>query len=166
FKKFSSVILSYKDINPFSFMLESSPHILSIHQNITIDFQKLSLGLSVLKKTSNFIIIEGAGGWYTPLSNIQTYADWVKVEKLPVILIVGIKLGCINHAILTQNAILSSNLFFSGWIANTITPKIKFYQETIMTLKKYLTPPLLGEIPYIKNINNISDININIRLPQ
>ncbi|CAL4043032.1 dethiobiotin synthase [Buchnera aphidicola] len=165
-QKFSSIKLKYEEINPFCFREQAAPHILSAKNNINISFKKLSLGLSELKRQSNWILIEGAGGWYTPLSNKNTYADWVLQEKIPVILVVGIKLGCINHAILTNHAILKYNLHFSGWIANNIFPKKKFHKENILTLKKYLQAPFLGEIPYFKNIKKIYNYDLSLILPQ
>ncbi|MCW5196699.1 dethiobiotin synthase [Buchnera aphidicola (Pemphigus obesinymphae)] len=166
FQKLSSVKLEYKEINPFCFYEKAAPHILSIKHNIKISFEKLSLGLFELKKKSNWILIEGAGGWYTPLSRYITYADWVFQENLPVVMVVAIKLGCINHAILTSHAILKYNLNFSGWIANNIKPKEKFHEENILFLKKNLQAPFLGEIPYFQDIKKIYTCEIPLTLPK
>ncbi|CAL4322017.1 dethiobiotin synthase [Buchnera aphidicola] len=166
FQKLSSIKLKYEEINPFCFYEKAAPHILSIKHNIKISFEKLSLGLSELKKKSNWILIEGAGGWYTPLSHHITYADWVFQENLPVILVVAIKLGCINHAILTSHAILKYNLNFSGWIANNIKPIEKFHKENILTLKKYLKAPFLGEIPYFQDMKKIYTCEVPLILPK
>lgn len=165
-QKLSSINLKYEEINPFCFHEKAAPNILSAQYNIKISFEKLSFGLSKLKKKSNWILIEGVGGWYTPLSNNKTYADWVNKEKLPVILVVGIKLGCINHAILTNNAILKHNLNFSGWIANNVIPKSKFHKENILTLKNFLQAPFLGEIPYFKNIKKVYSCKCPLILPK
>ena len=91
--------------------------------------------------------MEGAGGWYTPLSEQHTFADWVKQERLPVILVVGIKLGCINHALLTAEAVLNAGLPLAGWIANDIQPPGRRHQEYLATLRQRLPAPFLGEIP-------------------
>jgi len=76
------------------------------------------------------------------------------------------KLGCINHAILTNHAILKYNLNFSGWIANNITPKSKFHKENILTLKNFLQAPFLGEIPYFKNIKKIYTSKVPLTFPK
>ena len=100
------------------------------------------LGYQVLVTTDQ-------GGWYTPLSETHTYADWVVREKLPVILVVGIKLGCINHAMLTAEAVRARGLPLVGWIANTVEPPGKRYPEYLTSLKNRLPAPCLGTIPYL-----------------
>ncbi|MXP51043.1 dethiobiotin synthase [Pantoea sp. SoEX] len=152
-QKYSSLSLNYSQINPLTFIEETSPHIVSIRENNPILFSTLSNGLCELKKIADWIFIEGAGGWYTPISNNQTYADWVYLEKIPVILVVGIKLGCINHAMLTIDAIKYRKLKFAGWIANTLIPSYKYYDDYLSILKKMLPKPFLGTIPFLKSVN-------------
>ncbi|PPI88068.1 dethiobiotin synthase [Candidatus Pantoea edessiphila] len=157
-QKYSSVKLNYSQVNPLSFVEATAPHIVSSKENIPILFSTLSNGLLELKKIANWILIEGAGGWYTPLSIHQTYADWVCLEKIPVILVVGIRLGCINHAILTIDAIKFCGLKLAGWIANTISPPDQYYDDYIVSLKKILPEPCLGIIPYLL-LSNKYNIN-------
>ncbi|CAL4321885.1 dethiobiotin synthase [Buchnera aphidicola] len=161
----SSVSLKYKEVNPFCFYENSPPHILNNVLGKNINKQSLSLGLYKLTQKSNWILIEGAGGWYTPISYCNTFADWVQDEKLIVILIIGIKLGCINHAILTEKAILSDKTICAGWIANILLPQEKYQIEYMSTLLSYIQSPLLGIVPYMKNYKIIKTQNINIRLP-
>ncbi|CAL4322557.1 ATP-dependent dethiobiotin synthetase BioD [Buchnera aphidicola (Protaphis terricola)] len=165
-KKNSSVYLHYKEVNPITFIENAPPNILSIIKKRKIKKEYLSLGLKKISKKSNWILIEGAGGWYTPISNTYTFADWVKEEKLRVILVVGIKLGCINHAILTEKSILSDQLICVGWIANNILPNNKYNSYYIQTLLNYIKSPLLGVIPYLKNRNKININKIKIQLPE
>ncbi|QCI18830.1 dethiobiotin synthase [Buchnera aphidicola] len=165
-KKNSSVKLSYNEINPISFFENAPPNILSLIKNKKIKKKDLSFGLKNIAQKSNWILIEGAGGWYTPISDKYTFSDWVKKEKLTVILVVAIKLGCINHAILTEKSILSDNLKCGGWIANNIFPKNKYNSYYIQTLLSYIKSPLLGIVPYFKNTNEINVNNINILLPE
>lgn len=165
-KKNSSISLTYKEVNPISFIENAPPNILSLMSKTKIDKKHLSLGLKKIAIKSNWILIEGAGGWHTPISNKYTFSDWVKEEKLKVILIVGIKLGCINHAILTEKSILSDNLICSGWIANNIYPNDKYTSCYIQTLLNYIKSPLLGIVPYLKNINKININEIKIKLPK
>jgi len=98
---------------------------------------------------AEWLLVEGAGGWFTPLSETQTYADWVIAEQLPVILVVGVKLGCINHAMLTAAAIKAAGLPLAGWIANDIQPPGKRHREYIASLRQRIDAPFLGEIPWL-----------------
>ncbi len=82
------------------------------------------------------MLVEGAGGWFTPLSDEQTFADWVQAEQLPVILVVGVKLGCINHAMLTAQAVQQAGLRLAGWIANDVVAPGKRHAEYLATLKR------------------------------
>ncbi|QCI25499.1 ATP-dependent dethiobiotin synthetase BioD [Buchnera aphidicola (Sitobion avenae)] len=165
-KKSSSIILSTKEINPISFFENAPPHILSIFKKKNIKTEELSLGLKNITNKSNWILVEGAGGWYTPLSYKDTFSNWVKQEKLTVIIIIPIKLGCINHAILTEKAIISENIKCGGWIANNIFPKDKYNIYYIQTLLSYIKSPFLGEVPYLKNKNKINFKKIKIKLPE
>ena len=102
-----------------------------------------------MSQQAEWVLTEGAGGWFTPLSEVLTFADWVQQEQLPVILVVGIKLGCINHALLTALAIESAGLPLAGWIANGVQPPGKRHQEYLKTLTQRINAPLLGEIPHL-----------------
>lgn len=161
----SSICLKYREVNPFCFYENAPPHILSHILSKNINKQSLSLGLYKLTQKSNWILIEGAGGWYTPISYHNTFSEWVQDEKLIVILVIGIKLGCINHAILTEKAILSDKIICAGWIANILSPQEKYQTEYIETLLNYIQSPLLGIVPYIKDYRKTKTQNINIRLP-
>jgi len=165
-QKNSSIILTYKEVNPISFPEYAPPHILSGFQKRNINKKELSSGLNNIIKKSNWILIEGIGGWYTPLSYKETLSTWVKQEKLTVIIIVGIKLGCINHAILTEKAIISEQIKCGGWIANNILPKDKYNVFYIQTLLNYIKSPLLGIIPYLNKKEKINFEKIKIKLPK
>ncbi|MBD2815729.1 ATP-dependent dethiobiotin synthetase BioD [Xenorhabdus sp. Flor] len=162
----SSVFLSYQEVNPLVFVEPTSPHIVSAELNQPIEFTVMSQGLEKLAVKANWVLIEGAGGWYTPLSENTTFADWVVQEKLPVILTVGVKLGCINHAVLTAKVIQGSDLELVGWVANEIEPAGKRQAEYLATLKRMISAPLLGVIPHLSDSdkkNNIGEyINIDL----
>lgn len=145
----SSFSLTYSEVNPIMLREPTSPHIAAVMENRQIDMQQLSDGLEHLSQKSDIVIIEGAGGWYTPLNEQECLSDWVIKEKLNVILVVGIKLGCINHALLTQRVLISENIHLSGWIANSIEPRNRHYNAYMATLKSRLKAPLIGEIPYL-----------------
>ncbi|MFC3395999.1 dethiobiotin synthase [Brenneria rubrifaciens] len=145
----SSVPLDYQVVNPMAFVEPTSPHIVSAGERRPIKLAALSDGLRRLVTQADWVLVEGAGGWFTPLSARETFADWVWLEQLPVILVVGIKLGCINHALLTANAIAQSGLKLSGWIANNIAPPGKRHREYLTSLQQRLSAPMLGEIPHL-----------------
>lgn len=160
----SSVPLSYEEVNPLVFIEPTSPHIVSADTGQPIEFARLSAGLQALREKAEWVLVEGAGGWYTPLSEQQTYADWVRQEQLPVILVVGIKLGCINHALLSAEAIRNAGLPLAGWIANDIQPPGRRHQEYMATLQQRLPAPLLGEIPFLEQIEGVA-LGDYLRLP-
>ncbi|WP_411705477.1 dethiobiotin synthase [Edaphovirga cremea] len=145
----SRLPMTYADVNPFTFIEPTSPHIVSVAEGRSIDLVRMSQGLQHLEQRAEWILVEGAGGWYTPLSEQRTFADWVVSQQLPVILVVGIKLGCINHAMLTAEAIQQRGLRLGGWIANDIQPVGRRHQEYMATLTREIKAPLLGEIPYL-----------------
>ncbi|XZR53233.1 MAG: dethiobiotin synthase [Enterobacteriaceae bacterium] len=149
----SSIKLNYNIINPYNFLDNTSPNIASERVKKPISFYKISLKLKYIVKKTKWIIIEGIGGWLTPISKIKNLSNWVLKEKIPVILVVGIKLGCINHAILTVESILKSGLILKGWIANNVNIKNIWHKKYINTLKNILIINFLGEIPYFKTYN-------------
>ncbi|MGQ8816397.1 dethiobiotin synthase [Serratia sp. NA_13] len=144
-----SVALSYQEVNPYVFAEPTSPHIVSADEGLPIELAQLSAGLRHLEQKADWLLVEGAGGWFTPLSEQHTFADWVQQEQLPVILVVGIKLGCINHALLTAQAIKQAGLSLVGWIANDVSLPGRRHQEYLATLRRMLPAPLLGEIPHL-----------------
>ncbi|CAI1749370.1 dethiobiotin synthase [Serratia proteamaculans] len=145
----SAVVLNYQQVNPYVFAEPTSPHIVSADEGRPIELAQLSAGLRHLEQRADWVLIEGAGGWFTPLSEQYTFADWVQQEQLPVILVVGIKLGCINHALLTVQAIQQAGLSLVGWIANDVSEPGRRHQEYLTTLRRMLPAPWLGEIPHL-----------------
>jgi len=148
----SSVALSYDEVNPYVFTEPTSPHIISAAEGRPIELARLSAGLRHLELRANWLLVEGAGGWFTPLSLQYTFADWVRREQLPVILVVGVKLGCINHALLSAQAIWQAGLPLVGWIANDVIVPGKRHEEYLATLCRMLSAPLLGEIPHLPDV--------------
>ena len=147
----SSLSLSYQQVNPCTFLEPTSPHIVSELEGRPIVLDELSQGLRELEPMADWVVVEGAGGWFTPLNAEHTFADWVSREQLPVILVVGMRLGCINHALLTAQAVLRSGLTLAGWIANDVEETGQHHQAYLTTLIRLLPAPLLGEIPYLQN---------------
>ncbi|BCK06448.1 ATP-dependent dethiobiotin synthetase BioD 1 [Vibrio cholerae] len=147
--KAATVDMPYEDVNPYALVLPTSPHIAAKHENVTIDYALLSNKLSKHKQNAELVVVEGAGGWRVPTSDSDCLSTWVKQERLPVILVVGIKLGCLSHAILTAEAIRADGLELVGWIANRINPGTEHYAEIIEHLEGRLGTPKLGELPYM-----------------
>ncbi|WP_130834461.1 dethiobiotin synthase [[Erwinia] mediterraneensis] len=165
-QRYSSVTLPYEQVNPFAFLEPTSPHIVSAEEGRPVSAAALSQGLRQLERQAEWILVEGAGGWYTPLSESLTFADWVRAEQLPVILVVGVKLGCINHALLTADAVRAAGLPLVGWIANTVQPPGKRQSEYLATLKQRLAAPCLGIIPWLTEEAEQARCGHYLRLPE
>ena len=148
----ANVELSYEEVNPYALLLPSSPHIAAEAEGVVIDYSVLSQGLAVLKAKSDVVLVEGAGGWRVPVSKDDCLSTWVKQEKLPVVLVVGIKLGCLSHAMLTAEAIQHDGLEIIGWVANRVNPGTEHYAEIIAMLEDKMPAPKLGEIPYMPSV--------------
>ena len=149
----SSEALSYSQVNPLTFLEATSPHIASDSEGREIDLSVLSQGLQQLEHAAEWVLIEGAGGWFTPLSPQATFADWVQREQFPVIMVVGIKLGCINHALLTALAIRQAGLKLAGWVANEVIPAGERQVEYMATLTQMISAPRLGVVPYLTDLD-------------
>ncbi len=141
----SSHSLPYDVINPFAFLQPIAPHIAAQQQNISLSVTKLiDHTQEALAAPADLHVIEGFGGWHAPLNMQETMADYAVQLNCEVILVVGIRLGCLNHAILTEKAIINSGAKCIGWIANMIAPDMLCKHENIQTLKTWLTTPCLG----------------------
>ena len=125
-------------INPYSFKEAIAPHIAAEKAGVEIKIEKIVQAYLQLASMADVVIVEGAGGLLVPLNDTQNMADLVAVLNIPIILVVGMKLGCINHSLLTVEAIKSRNLNLHGWVANRIDPEMPFLQENIQTLTKQL----------------------------
>ncbi|NLS11463.1 ATP-dependent dethiobiotin synthetase BioD [Vibrio sp. SM6] len=154
-QKAATVAVPYEDVNPYALALPASPHIAAKQENVTVDFDRLSETLERLKAQSDTVLIEGAGGWRVPITDDECLSNWVKREKLPVVLVVGIKLGCLSHAMLTAEAIAADGLELVGWVANRVNPGTENYAEIIALLEHKFSAPKLGEIPYIPSAKRI-----------
>ncbi|WP_283130922.1 dethiobiotin synthase [Enterovibrio norvegicus] len=148
----SNLALGYDEVNPCLLHEPCSPHTAAELENKEIMFSVLTDGLKNIQAKTDFTLVEGAGGWRVPVTYDATLADWVKEEKLPVILVVGIKLGCLNHAYLTAEAIRRDGLEIAGWVANRINPGTEHYSDIVKTLEHHLQVPKLGEIPYMTKV--------------
>ncbi len=140
----SNVPLAYADVNVVSLEEATAPHIASLAEGRPIVADALNQGLQRLQQQADYVVVEGAGGWHVPLLPDMDFADWVVGHGLPVILVVGVKLGCINHALLTAHAVLAAGLRLEGWIANEVVPPGPRQAEYLASLHALLPVPCLG----------------------
>ncbi|PJG86541.1 dethiobiotin synthase [Conservatibacter flavescens] len=140
--------LNYQEANSYTLSQPLEPNIL-LAKTIKVDIEKLNFDLNRLKMRYQCVLVEGTFGWLTPITEHKTFADWVRMQNMPAVLVVGIKEGCINHALLTMQSIIQMGVPLLGWVANRVNPCLGYYAEIIETLTQKIDAPLLGEIPYV-----------------
>lgn len=146
----SSLPLSYAQINPVALAPAIAPHIAAARENRRLSADRLAgFCRGSMMLPSDLLLVEGAGGWRVPLNERETFADLVKILQLPVILVVGMELGCINHALLTAEAIRRDGLELAGWVANSVTPEMDCYEDNLASLQQRLDCPLIAELPFL-----------------
>jgi dethiobiotin synthetase len=143
--------LHYELINPAVYDLPVSPNIAANKSNKIVSLEQISSCYKEIQSKSDNIIVEGVGGWRVPISDDLDISDLVRKLQLPVILVVGLKLGCINHSILTADAIKADGLLLVGWVSNVVEKDYLFIQDTINTLNKSLACPHLADLPFSSN---------------
>jgi len=136
-------------MNLSSYVLDMpvAPHLAAARKGIVLQLGTIMQGLLETQKHSDCLVIEGAGGLLIPLNDHENLGDLVQQISLPVILVVGMKLGCINHALLTQEAIKARGLKIAGWVANSLANEMPLLQENVATLQTKINAPFLGLIP-------------------
>lgn len=146
-----SLDLPYEQVNPVALLPAIAPHIAAEQAGKRIRVAQLEgFCRGVFMQRSDLIVVEGAGGWRVPLNSVETLADLAKSLELPIILVVGMRLGCINHCLLTVEAIRRDGLMLAGWVANKIDPEMSCYEENLATLKEMVSAPCIGEIPFLE----------------
>ena len=145
-----SLQLPYEQINPIAFEPPIAPHIAAQQVGIKLSESRLAgICRGVLLQRADLTLIEGAGGWRVPLSERELLSRLPAELGVPVIMVVGMRLGCINHALLTAEAIARDGRQLAGWVANRCVPAMSCYDENVATLKQFLRAPCLGEVPYL-----------------
>jgi len=140
--------LAYEQVNPVALTAAIAPHIAAQQEGRSLQASRLAgLCRGVMLAGADFVLIEGAGGWRVPISARETLADVAVQLQVGVILVVGMRLGCINHALLTAEAIARDGLRLAGWVANQPGEIMPCYQENLDSLRRLLPAPLLGEVP-------------------
>lgn len=146
----SGTDLDYRTVNPIALKPAVAPHIAAAQAGIELDAARLTRHcLDALADDIDFAIVEGAGGWLVPLNATETMADVCHGIGARPILTVGMKLGCLNHALLTAHAIARAGGELAGWVANCPTPAMPVFEENVATLRERLPAPCLGIVPYL-----------------
>ena len=130
----SNVKASYQDVNPWLLRTAASPHLAARADGVTIRHERIAAAYARLAAVSDLVLAEGAGGWLAPISATETMADVAEKLALPVLLVVGLRLGCLNHALLTRDAVRERGLRFAGWIANKLQSEMPLANANVDTL--------------------------------
>jgi dethiobiotin synthetase len=144
----SGAAADYADVNPYALGSACAPHIAAREMGVAVRLEKILESFRRLQQKSLWIVVEGVGGWSVPLGERLTMAEVAHALGLPVILVVGLRLGCLNHALLTAEAIRRADIPLAGWVANRIDPAMTHVPENIATLAQKIEAPLLAQIPY------------------
>jgi dethiobiotin synthetase len=134
--------------NPYCYAPAIAPHLAAKAQGQSIDIGHIVHCFEQLRLQADAIVVEGAGGFWVPLSETHTSGDLARALNLPVLMVVGLRLGCLNHALLTAHAIRSSGLHLAGWIANRIDPAMSHQDDNIAALRQRLSAPLWADVKW------------------
>lgn len=149
----SNVELPQELINPYCFAPAIAPHLAAAAVGQTIRIARIRRCYGQIARRADLVVVEGVGGLLVPLGPQLSAADLPLQLKIPAILVVGMRLGCLNHALLTAEAMRERGIVLAGWVANQIDPKMRHYQENIKTLSGRIAAPLLGELQYSVSSN-------------
>src|SRR5262245_6926230 len=138
----------YRIVNPYTFDPAVAPHIAAVEAGIRIDLREIERAFRILSGLADIVVVEGAGGWLTPLNERESFADLARAIHAKVLLVVGMRLGCLNHALLTAQSIRASGQQLVGWVANGVDPRFERASDNLRTLEERLTAPLVGSIPH------------------
>lgn len=155
---------SLEEINPYCLREAIAPHIAARNEGVPLELPMMLAGFQQLARRADRVLVEGVGGFRVPLGDYFDSADLAKAIGMPVILVVGMRLGCINHALLTVEAIQSRGLKLAGWVANTLQPEMPRLQENLETLKASLPCPCLGVVPFLPSRNPAEAVKF-LKLP-
>ncbi len=145
-----SLPLGYDEINPIALEPAIAPHLAAEQAGVRVNAMQLAgICRGVLMQRADLTLVEGAGGWRVPLNSRELLSEVPKMLRLPVILVVGMRLGCINHALLTAEAIARDGLALAGWVANGVDREMSCLEENTATIRRYLRAPCLGEVPFL-----------------
>lgn len=136
-----------QSICPFVLDTPAAPHIVAKANGIELNVNKLLESFTGIQNENDFVVVEGAGGFIVPLNDHESLADFAQKIDLPIIVVVGMKLGCLNHALLTIEAIKTRKMKIAGWVANALAQEMSLLNENIQSLQDRIDAPFLGMIP-------------------
>ena len=138
----------YALINPYAFVPAIAPHLAARKVGVEISLEHIQASFWTLATDADLVVVEGVGGWRVPLAPGLAVSDLPMALGLPVVLVVGLRLGCLNHAILTAEAIRAQGARLAGWVANSVDPGMRNRDENIRTLEDMIDAPTLGTVPW------------------
>ncbi|MGB5736047.1 MAG: dethiobiotin synthase [Thiohalocapsa sp.] len=145
-----SVSVPYATVNPYAFEPPIAPHIAAGEAGVEVQLERIHDAYRDLAAQADQVVVEGVGGWLVPLGPSLAVCDLPKALGLPVVLVVGLRLGCLNHSLLTVEAILSRNLRLAGWVASLVDPDMSVREQNIATLAALIDVPCLGVVPWLQ----------------
>jgi len=149
------------------FFIGGAPHLAAQFVGVSINLERIATTYSELVRVADVVVVEGVGGLLVPLNAKQDSADLALLLDLPVILVVGIRLGCLNHALLTMEAIAARGLKLAGWVANVVDADMPMRDENIAALQQRISAPLLGVVPYLSEADaRVAATHLNLELLQ
>ncbi|MCO6413160.1 MAG: dethiobiotin synthase [Thiogranum sp.] len=140
---------SYELVNPYAFEPPVAPHLAAEAGGVEIEIPAIKAAFAQLAALGDCVVVEGVGGWSVPINDSETMADVALALDIPIILVVGIRLGCLNHALLTADAIRRSGARLAGWVANHVDANCELQDLNVQALRQRLGAPLLGDFPYM-----------------
>jgi dethiobiotin synthetase len=144
----SNVEMPYATVNPYCLDAPIAPHLAARDLGITVELPRIQARFRTLAAQADYVIVEGAGGWFAPLNDAEFVADLAAALRLPVLLVVGLRLGCLNHALLTAAAVRQRRLPLAGWIGNQIEPDFARMSENLLTLERHLGMPPIAIVAH------------------
>jgi dethiobiotin synthetase len=151
-QKAASLKRDYALVNPYCFAPPIAPHIAALDAQVEISLDVIRPAYLELCRDADAVVVEGVGGWQVPLSPVLELPDLARELDLPVVLVVGLRLGCLNHAMLTARAIRADGLELAGWVANAMDPDFQRPEANLATLAAELQAPLLGALPHAPKV--------------
>jgi dethiobiotin synthetase len=158
----ASFTVPYQQVNPYAFEPAIAPHIAAAEAGVDMTLEIIEAAMAVVIQDADRVVVEGVGGWAVPVNDSQTMEDVAVALGLPVVMVVGIRLGCISHALITAKAITARGLKMAGWVANRLDPECLAQDETVAALRQRLSAPCLGDVPYVVG----GDCAGQLRLPE
>jgi len=155
----ANVTAPYEVVNPYCFLPPISPHIAAREAGVVIDLALLRCRFDSLTAAADCVLVEGAGGWLAPIGERESMADLAVTLALPVLLVVGLRLGCLNHAVLTRESLAARGVAFAGWIANAIDPHFDRPAENLATLTARLGAAPLACVPFLDHGGGAPDLS-------